>query len=273
MVPGRENKVADILSRDFALDDDEVTSLIRKHGSPFVPQNFRIILQPALISQIGDWLRLLKRSSCRLNPRQAQAAGTATHDSSSESESTSTLSPPVRRNERTEIFACSLPPFGTDGFARQPATDGNGAMSGTIRATSTVWLRPSGLTNLRAQSTTPPDASTPSGFTIEEVRGRRPGVAQQQAIPLEVIRKVRSWSGTSWTWQSDNWWSRPFLRHEVLRIPDVGGGRRTSVVRVDDVRFRKQDETLTTFSYEQTRNADAVTITYRQQRTETKERR
>ncbi|KAI2489527.1 hypothetical protein MHU86_25058 [Fragilaria crotonensis] len=47
---------------------------------------------------------------------------------------------------------------------------------------------------------------------------------------------------------------------------DVGGGRRTSVVRVDDVRFRKQDETLTTFSYEQTRNADAVTITYRQQK-------
>ncbi|KAI2489528.1 hypothetical protein MHU86_25059 [Fragilaria crotonensis] len=112
MVPGRENKVADILSRDFALDDDEVTSLIRKHGSPFVPQNFRIIpLQPALISQIGDWLRLLPKT--QLLPTQpapsAAAAGTATHDSSSESESTSTLSPPVRTKRKDgnlRVFRC-----------------------------------------------------------------------------------------------------------------------------------------------------------------------
>ena len=55
--PGRDNKKADMLSRDFALDNNEITLLIRKHGSPFVPQHFRIIpLRPALISQIGGWL-------------------------------------------------------------------------------------------------------------------------------------------------------------------------------------------------------------------------
>ena len=164
--PGRENKVADILSRDFALDDDEVTSLIRKHGSPFVPQNFRIIpLQPALISQIGDWLRLLPKT--QLLPTQpapsAAAAGTATHDSSSESESTSTLfsasSDETRGRKSSRV---SLPPFGTDGFApdslRQMAME---PCPVPFVPPSTVWLRPSGLTNLRAQSTTPPDASTP----------------------------------------------------------------------------------------------------------------
>lgn len=40
--PGRENKMADMLSQDLMLDDD-ITLLIRKHaGSPFVPQHFRV---------------------------------------------------------------------------------------------------------------------------------------------------------------------------------------------------------------------------------------
>ena len=81
--PGRENKVADMLSRDFTLDDEQITKLIRLHCSPLVPQAFRIIpLQPALISQIGGWLRLLPRT--QLLPTQpapsAIAAGAATND-------------------------------------------------------------------------------------------------------------------------------------------------------------------------------------------------
>jgi hypothetical protein len=39
---GKENTVADILSRDFALFDEAVTKLIRRHCSPLVPQSFRI---------------------------------------------------------------------------------------------------------------------------------------------------------------------------------------------------------------------------------------
>ncbi|KAI2501766.1 hypothetical protein MHU86_12686 [Fragilaria crotonensis] len=164
MVPGRENKVADILSRDFALDDDEVTSLIRKHGSPFVPQNFRIIpLQPALISQIGDWLRLqnaaladstrAKRSSSwNCYARFLERVGVDLDLFSAGSDETK-----GRKSSRV-----SLPPFGTDGFApdslRQMAME---PCPVPFVPPSTVWLRPSGLTNLRAQSTTPPDASTP----------------------------------------------------------------------------------------------------------------
>ncbi|KAI2507882.1 hypothetical protein MHU86_6540 [Fragilaria crotonensis] len=94
------------------------------------------------------------------------------------------------RNERTEIFACFAAAL-RDGRLRSDSLRQMAMEPCPVPFVppSTVWLRPSGLTNLRAQSTTPPDASTPSGFTIEEVRGRRPGVAQQQAIPLEVIRK------------------------------------------------------------------------------------
>ena len=89
--PGRENKVADMLSQDFTLDNKHITKLIRLHGSPLVPQAFRIIpLQPpALILQIGGWLRLLPRT--QLLPTQpapsAIAVGAATNDSSDESES------------------------------------------------------------------------------------------------------------------------------------------------------------------------------------------
>ncbi|KAI2500087.1 hypothetical protein MHU86_14414 [Fragilaria crotonensis] len=150
--PGRENKVADILSRDFALDDDEVTSLIRKHGSPFVPQNFRIIpLQPALISQIGDWLRLLpKRSSCRLNPRQAQQQLELLRTIPRASRSRPR--PFLRRfgrNERTEIFACFAAAL-RDGRLRSDSLRQMAMEPCPVPFVppSTVWLRPSGLTNL-----------------------------------------------------------------------------------------------------------------------------
>ncbi|KAI2497933.1 hypothetical protein MHU86_16539 [Fragilaria crotonensis] len=271
--PGRENKVADILSRDFALDDDEVTSLIRKHGSPFVPQNFRIIpLQPALISQIGDWLRLLPKT--QLLPTQpapsAAAAGTATHDSSSESESTSTLfSAGSDETKGRKSSRVSLPPFGTDGFAsRQPATDGNGAMSGTIRATLDGVAQTFRLNKLESPIHDSAGRLDPLlALQLKKYADDDPGVAQQQAIPLEVIRKVRSWSRNELDVAVGQLVVTAFFfAMRSCEYSDVGGGRRTSVVRVDDVRFRKQDETLTTFSYEQTRNADAVTITYRQQK-------
>ncbi|KAI2489243.1 hypothetical protein MHU86_25360 [Fragilaria crotonensis] len=87
----------------------------------------------------ADW-RLAASAKTQLLPTQpapsAAAAGTATHDSSSESESTSTLSPPVRTKRKDgnlRVFRCR--PSGRTASLRQPATDGNGAMSGTIRAT------------------------------------------------------------------------------------------------------------------------------------------
>ena len=73
--PARENKVANMLSWDFTLDNKQITKLIRLHGSPLVPQAFRITpLQPTLISQIGGWLRRLPRR--QLLPTQPAPSAT-----------------------------------------------------------------------------------------------------------------------------------------------------------------------------------------------------
>ncbi|KAI2496789.1 hypothetical protein MHU86_17723 [Fragilaria crotonensis] len=106
----------------------------------------------------------------------------------------------------------SPPPFGTDGFApdnlRKLAMD---PCPVPFVPPSTVWLRPSGLTNLRAQSTTPPDDSTPSGFTTEALRRRGPRTYPQQALPLEVIERFDPGQETRRTSLLDNlWWSRSF---------------------------------------------------------------
>ena len=165
--PGKENKVADMLSRDFALSDPKLTQLIHHNCSPFVPQTFRIIPLPqALRSQIGGWPQLLPRT--QLLPTQpapsAIAAGAATNGSSDKSESSWTLfSADSDEQSKQKPSPLSPPPFGTDGFApdylRQLAME---PCPVPFVPPSTVWLRPSGLTNLlRAQSTTPPDDSTP----------------------------------------------------------------------------------------------------------------
>ncbi|KAI2503606.1 hypothetical protein MHU86_10893 [Fragilaria crotonensis] len=53
---------------------------------------------------------------------------------------------------------------------------------------------------------------------------------------------------------------------------DVGSRRTTSVIRVDDVRFRQKGQDLQTIDRGQLENADTVSITFRRQRTGTKRR-
>ncbi|KAI2505717.1 hypothetical protein MHU86_8679 [Fragilaria crotonensis] len=211
-----------------------------------------------------------KRSSCRLNPRQAQQQLELLRTIPRASRSRPR--PFLRRfgrNERTEIFACFAAAL-RDGRlrSRQPATDGNGAMSGTIRATLDGVAQTFRLNKLESPIHDSAGRLDPLlALQLKKYADDDPGVAQQQAIPLEVIRKVRSWSRNELDVAVGQLVVTAFFfAMRSCEYSDVGGGRRTSVVRVDDVRFRKQDETLTTFSYEQTRNADAVTITYRQQK-------
>ncbi|KAI2490964.1 hypothetical protein MHU86_23596 [Fragilaria crotonensis] len=162
----------------------------------------------------------------------------------------------------------SPPPFGTDGFApdnlRKLAMD---PCPVPFVPPSTVWLRPSGLTNLRAQSTTPPDDSTPSGFTTETLRRRGPRTYPQQALPLEVIRKVRSWARN----ETDIAIGQLvvvafFFAMRSCEYSDVGSRRTTSVIRVDDVRFRQKGQDLQTTDRGQLENADTVSITFRRQK-------
>ena len=157
--PGKKNSVADVLSRDFALNDEEVTKLIRDNCSPFVPQHFRIIpLQPTIISRIGDLLRRLPKT--QLLPAQpapsAIAAGAVSSASSVASDNSSTLfSDDSDEPNKSKSSRVSRPPFGEKGWVpdnvRDLAMDESPVL---FVPPSTVWLRPSGFTNLRAPSTT-----------------------------------------------------------------------------------------------------------------------
>jgi hypothetical protein len=51
--PGKSNNVADALSRDWHLGDNELTSLLRSHFSEQMPENFRILPLP---NEISSWL-------------------------------------------------------------------------------------------------------------------------------------------------------------------------------------------------------------------------
>jgi hypothetical protein len=157
--PGKQNTVDDILSRDFALSDEEVTKVIRHHCSPSVSQSFRIIPLPGtIIFCIGELLRRLP--STKLLPTQpkpsATAVGAAMNASSGASGDDSTLfsddsdhgrdlkpspaSPP--RLERDDWTSEEL-----QRIALEPRPE-------LFVPPSIVWLRPIGLTDLRVPSTT-----------------------------------------------------------------------------------------------------------------------
>ncbi|KAI2490976.1 hypothetical protein MHU86_23578 [Fragilaria crotonensis] len=142
-------------------------------------------------------------------------------------------------------------------------------MSGTIRATLNGVAQTFRLNKLESPIHDSAGSLDPLlALQLKKYADDDPGAAQQQAIPLEVIRKVRSWSRNELDVAvlGQLVVTAFFFAMRSCEYSDAGGGRQTSVVRVDDVRFRKLDKVLTTFSYEQTRDADTVTITYRQQK-------
>ncbi len=156
--------MADSLYWDFALSDEEVTKLIRRHCSPLVPQSFRIIPLPGtIISRIGELLRRL--SSTKLLPTQPTpstiAAGAATNASSSSSEVDSILFSDSSDDEsNSKPLPASPPHLERDNWTpkelQQIAIEPRPEL---FVPPSTVWLRPIGLTNLRAPSTTDADDS------------------------------------------------------------------------------------------------------------------
>jgi hypothetical protein len=94
-----------------------------------------------------------------------------------------------------------------------------------------------------------------------------PGPKPQQAIPLEVIRKVQSWSRDELDVAIGQFVVTAFFfAMRSCEYSDVGGGRLTSVIRVDDVRFRRHGETLPSAEQTQSQDADAVTVTFRKQK-------
>jgi hypothetical protein len=141
------------------MNDKEVTKLIRNNCSPFVPQHFRIIpLQPTIILRIGGLLRRLPKT--QLLPDQpatsAIADGAVTSVASVVSDSTSNLfSDDSDEPKKSKSLRASRPPFGERGWVPDNVRDLAMEESPALFVPpSTVWLRPSGFTNLRAPFTT-----------------------------------------------------------------------------------------------------------------------
>ena len=165
--PGKENSVADVLSRDFHLRDDEVVELLQKNFAHQLPQSFRLVpLSTAMLSNVGDLLRLQPKTQ-RLPPvpvPRAAAAGKSTRASSRLSDIAATPSSEslTARSDST-CSPVSRRPYGKAG----PTTPEElwnlalDARQAQFVPPSTAWRRPIGLTNLAAPSMTPEAESTP----------------------------------------------------------------------------------------------------------------
>ena len=182
--PGKENAVADVLSRDFELGDSEVVELIKKNFSHQIPQDFRLVLLPEkIVTDVGSLLRLLpktqplpprpapsgiavgegsKVSSARSGTRMTPSCFASSQRSESKSSQASRLRSGKGGQEKRTIEARTTE---TQRDLRHVpknlidlALDGRRAQ---FVPPSTAWCRPIGLTNLAAQHTMLEDDSTP----------------------------------------------------------------------------------------------------------------
>ena len=229
-------------------------------------------MQPALISQIGGWLRLLPRT--QLLPTQpAPSANSTWRCYERFLRRVGVILDPFLlkfgRTERTEVLACFAAAI-RDGrlHSRLPMTTGHGPMSGTIRATLDGVAQTFRLNKLESPIHDAAGRLDPLlALQLKKYADDDPGPTPQQAVPLEVIRKVRSWTRNEMDVAIGQLVVVAFFfAMRSCEYCDVGSGRLSTVVRTDDVRFRKNGETLTTTDRDRLRDADTVTITFRRQK-------
>ncbi len=109
--PGKENSIADALSRGFWLGDEEVVNFLKQNFAHRIPQDFRQVqLSEAIVTVVGSLLRLLPKTQLLpLRPAPSgTAAGGGTSFSSVRSGTSTTPSSllRLRPDERTEVLAC-----------------------------------------------------------------------------------------------------------------------------------------------------------------------
>jgi hypothetical protein len=94
-----------------------------------------------------------------------------------------------------------------------------------------------------------------------------PDVQPQQAIPLEVVKRIRSWKGNDLDVAVGQLVVSAFLfAMRSCEYSDVESGRLTEVIQLDDIRFRRRGEVLTNRDTSQLPSADTVSITFRKQK-------
>jgi hypothetical protein len=100
------------------------------------------------------------------------------------------------------------------------------------------------------------------GYTDED-----PGVKQQQALPLEVLRRASEMKGSDREVAIGQLIVVAFFfAMRSCEYSSVQGKRMTTIVGVDDIRFWADDEIVDADDIEGMKRADAVSVTFRRQK-------
>ena len=158
--PGKDNALADSLSRDHHLSPHELTSLVSRKIPQQLPRHFRIVPIPR---EVGSWicslLAKMPEQKDRHKPQRMSdiAAGTDGTDYCRKSiYPTTHSSPPSPTNPiKPPSSALSHKQFAKP---RTPPPTSTDWPKGQSEPPSTTWHRPSGLVTNRTHASTPRDA-------------------------------------------------------------------------------------------------------------------
>jgi hypothetical protein len=166
--PGKSNLVADSLSRDFDLSDSELIHSLCSRFPSQVPTAFRIVPLPSeVVSFIGAALRrvpIAQQLPSRPTPSTTETGQSISAFSTPSSIEVMSSSRESAREPGSKSSEVSLRPSvktkcrATVAELHDQALDCGRAL---FEPPSIVWLRPSGMTNLRVPSTKSPAGSTP----------------------------------------------------------------------------------------------------------------
>ncbi|KAI2512348.1 hypothetical protein MHU86_2010 [Fragilaria crotonensis] len=142
-------------------------------------------------------------------------------------------------------------------------------MSGTIHATLDSVAQTFRLDKLESPVHNAAGRLDPRlALQLKKCADDNPGAVPKQVTPLEMIRTVQSWARDKLVVAVGQLVVTAFFfAMRSCKYSDVGSGRLTSsVVGVDNIRFRRRGEVLPALSHKKTRDANTVTITLRRQK-------
>jgi hypothetical protein len=158
---GKDNQVADSLSRDHHLTNAALSSLLCSSFPSQIPTGFEICPLPRkLYSQVMTWLRKLPPSlqSPKVPTRSGIDTSLATAPSSNGSNSTMTPSSTPSSPSAVPVYSVPSPmPTATEDFPLLRALIHE--HQALVETPSTLWLRPIGLTSVAAPAMTPVENS------------------------------------------------------------------------------------------------------------------
>ena len=153
--PGKDNIIADALSRDFHLSDNQLTQLIRSHLPPQPCQLFTIVpMPPKIACWLCAWLQQLPENHQRQEvhqPSNLQLGNDGTHFFSQLIFPTTLTSKPSNSQKGSSSYPPLLKPSDQQNSLSPQLINWVRTQSAMP---STMWLRPSGTDNIRTPGST-----------------------------------------------------------------------------------------------------------------------